>query len=132
MLKRYLISNFLREIISPFEIETDISDFLRNHDPDRHLEMFFKDIYSHLNSLRLLGIAALLNINLTDFIKFKTIIPNTFKFKSGNFSIYHKKANYEGHEARFCLKYIIDYALFIQSQFYEECENKFKKTLNDI
>lgn len=129
----YLISNFLNSIIPQFEIGMSVSDHLIHHDPDRYLEKAFRDTYGHLNSLRLLGTAALLNINLSDFIKFHSLIPSIFKFKGGAFTnATLKKSNYEDHEVRFCLKYVIDYALIVQNHLHEADNRKHKKTLNDI
>jgi len=77
----------------------------------------FRYISEYLNALRTLGIASMLNINLSDYLKFRTIIPNVIKMESGDIHVMHKRTQYSESDADFCLKYIVNYALIVQDQF---------------
>jgi hypothetical protein len=77
-----------------------------------------QNIEFYFDRLRMIGFASMANINMGDYLRFKSIIPSISWFANGSSQTYHRKNDYQEEEARFCIRFILDCALAVQMQVY--------------
>lgn len=71
----------------------------------------------YLNRLAELSIAAITDISLTDYFKFRELIPYAEKMGDGSWKTMPRRTStYSKTNASFCIKYVLDYALIMHEQ----------------
>ncbi len=73
-------------------------------------------IFEYLNIVKDLLIISLFKVKIDDYMKFKDTIPRVSMGSKGSFRARDKKSRYSEEEAKFCLRYVTDYALSAENQ----------------
>lgn len=82
---------------------------------DLKLKEVIDALLSDFSNQRMLILTALLNISITDYIKFKNITPHVNLTNSGKEYIHFgRQTNFDDKDSIFCLNFVINYALAVE------------------
>ena len=87
---------------------------LFGRDKANAVNSIFSYIDEYLTGLRKSVIVGMLNINISEYIMFTNIIPIVHSYGNDSYQVIFRRSKYTNEETKFCLDYVINYALSVQ------------------
>lgn len=74
----------------------------------------FDYIAKYMDALRAVSIAGLLHISGRSYFKYRALLPIVYQTMDGKIHVSHRRSTYSEEEARFCLRYVIEFGVKVQ------------------
>lgn len=96
------------------------------------LKKIFSGIESSVNNQRTLLLMSLTNMDIYNFVKFKSIMPHTQMTAGGTFYYRYDKTDFTKDDAKYCLVQVIRIALALQDKIFKNTQNDMQSMIKTI